>query len=78
MPLALLAQAERFRGLEVYHQLEYRDDDPFLVNVKPNVSGTIRHDPSPIHEARHRPARRNPRYLHTVRRVAPCSGGHVV
>src|SRR5713101_8279264 len=32
----------------------------------------------PMHEARHRPRRRNPRYLHTVRRVAPCSGGHVV
>jgi len=35
-------------------------------------------DPSPMHEARHRPIRRNPRYLHTVRRVAPPSGGHVV
>ena len=32
---------------------------------------TILHDPSPMHEARHRPARCNPRYLHTVRRVAP-------
>jgi hypothetical protein len=31
-----------------------------------------------MHEARHRPIRRNPRYLHTVRRVAPSSGGHVV
>ena len=50
----------------------------FLVNIKPNVSDTIRHDPSPMHEARHRPIRRNPRYLHTVRRVAPSSGGHVV
>ena len=28
-------------------------------------------DSSPMHEARHRPIRRNPRYLHTVRRVAP-------
>jgi len=28
--------------------------------------------------ARHRPTRCNPRYLHTVRRVAPYSGGHVV
>src|SRR5215471_10968683 len=31
-----------------------------------------------MHEARHRPIRRNPRYLHTVRRVAPSLGGHVV
>ena len=56
----------------------YRDDNTFLVNIEPNVSDTIRHDPSPVHEARHRPTRRNPRYLHTVRRVAPYSGGHVV
>ena len=58
--------------------LRHRDNDAFLVNIKPNVSDTIRHDPSPMHEARHRPIRRNPRYLHTVRRVAPYSGGHVV
>ena len=55
-----------------------RDHDAFLVNIKPNVGGTIQHDPSPMHEARHRPIRRNPRYLHTARRVAPRSGGHVV
>jgi hypothetical protein len=48
------------------------------VNIKPDVSDTIHHDPSPMHEARHRLTRRNPRYLHTVRRVAPYSGGHVV
>jgi hypothetical protein len=58
--------------------LGYRHDNAFLVNIKPNLSDTIRHDPSPMHEARHRPTRRNPRYLHTVRRVAPYSGGHVV
>jgi hypothetical protein len=56
----------------------YRNDDPFLVNIKPNVGDTIRHDPSPMHEARYRSIRCNPRYLHTVRRVAPCSDGHVV
>ena len=56
----------------------YRNDDPFLVNIKTNVGDTIHHDPSPMHEARHRSIRRNPRYLHTVRRVAPRSGGHVV
>jgi hypothetical protein len=31
-----------------------------------------------MHEARHRSIRRNPRYLHTLRRVAPSSGEHVV
>src|ERR1700730_18011164 len=56
----------------------HRDDNPFLVNIEPNVSDPIRPDPSPMHEARHRPIRRNPRYLHTVRRLAPYSGGHVV
>ncbi len=55
-----------------------RDNNVFLVNIKPNVGDTIRHDPSPMHAARYRPDRRNPRYLHTVRRVAPYSGGHVV
>jgi hypothetical protein len=58
--------------------LRHRDNDAFLVNIKTNVGNTIHHDPSPMHEARHRPIRRNPRYLHTVRRVAPYSGGHVV
>ena len=55
-----------------------RHDDPILVNIKPDVGDTIPQDPSPMHEARHRPIRCNPRYLHTVRRVAPSSGGHVV
>jgi hypothetical protein len=41
------------------------------VNIKPDIRDTIPHDPSPMHEARHRPIRRNPRYLHTARRVAP-------
>jgi len=35
--------------------LGHRHDDPFLVNIKPNVCDTIRQDPSPMHEARHRP-----------------------
>jgi hypothetical protein len=55
-----------------------RHDDPVLVNVKPDIRGTIPQDPSPMHEARHRPIRRNPRYLHTVKRVTPSSGGNVV
>src|ERR1700737_953990 len=67
-----------FPDLAAQAALGYRDDYAFLVNIKPNVSDTIRHDPSPMHEARHRPTRRNPRYLHTARRVAPYSGGHVV
>ena len=58
--------------------LRHRDNDVFLVNIKPNVGDTICHDPSPMHEARRRRIRPNPRYLHTVRRVAPLSGGHVV
>jgi hypothetical protein len=49
--------------------LSYRHDDPSLVNVKPDIRDTILHDPSSMQEARHRPVRRNPRYLHTARRV---------
>jgi hypothetical protein len=41
------------------------------VNIKPNIRDTIPQDPSPMPEARLRPIRCNPRYLHTVRRVAP-------
>jgi hypothetical protein len=48
------------------------------VNVKPDAADMIHHDPSPMHEARHRTIRCNPCYVHTVRRVAPPSGGHVV
>jgi len=55
-----------------------RHDDAVLMNIKPDIRDTIRQDPSPMHEARRRPIQRNPRYLHTVRRVAPSSGGHVV
>jgi hypothetical protein len=58
--------------------LGYRHNGCVLVNVKSDIRDTILHDPSPMHEARHRPIRRNPRHLHTVRRVAPRSGGHVV
>ena len=58
--------------------LRQRHDNPVLVNIKPDIRDTISHHPSPMHEDRHRPIRRNPRYLHTVRRVAPYSGGHVV
>ena len=55
-----------------------RRDDRVLVNIKPDIRDTIPQDPSPTHEARHRPIRCNPRYLHTGRRVAPSSRGHVV
>ena len=67
-----------FPDLPTDATLGYRHDDPLLVNIKPDIRDTIPHDPSPMHEARHRPIRRNPRYLRTVRRVAPSSGGHVV
>jgi hypothetical protein len=39
------------------------------VNIKPDVGDTIPHDPSSMHAARRRPARRNPRCRHTVRRA---------
>ena len=58
--------------------LGHRHNDRVLVNVKSDIRDTIPHDPSPMHEAGHRPIRRNPRNLHTVRRVAPRSGGHLV
>ncbi len=40
-----------------------------LVNVQAHECDILFHDPSPMHEARHRTIRRNPRHLHTVRRV---------
>jgi Ketopantoate reductase PanE/ApbA len=67
-----------FPGLAADAALGYRHDDPVLVNIKPDIRDTIPHDPSPMHEARRRPIRRNPCYLHTVRPVARSSGGHVV
>src|SRR5271165_2683042 len=51
--------------------LRDRHDDPLLVNVKPDIRDTIPHDPSPMHEAQHRPIRRNPRYLHTCETGRP-------
>src|ERR1700730_16296357 len=38
----------------------HRDDNPFLVNIEPNVSDPIRPDPSPMHEARPPPNPRRP------------------
>jgi hypothetical protein len=55
-----------------------RDCDRVLVNVEADICDRLIQDPSPMHEARRRPIRCNPRYLHTARRVAPYSGGHVV
>jgi len=40
-----------------------------LVNVQAHERDSLSHDPSPMHEARRRTIRRNPRHLHTVRRV---------
>ena len=44
-------------------QAAFRDrhDDPVLVNIKSDIRDTIPQDPSPMHEARHRPIRCNPR-----------------
>src|SRR6516164_982581 len=67
-----------FPDLTAEAALGYRHDDPLLVNIKTDIRDTISHDRSPMHEARHRPIRRNSRYLHTERRVAPSLGGHVV
>src|SRR5882672_5588588 len=66
-----------FPDLAADAALRYRHNNPLLVNIKSDKRDTIPYDPSPMHEARHRPIRRNPRYLHTVRPVAP-SGGHIV
>jgi len=49
---------------------------PSLCTSSRDIGDTIPQDPSTMHEARHRPTQCNPRYLHTVRRVAPPSGGH--
>ena len=48
-----------------------------------DASGSLRmcrtrQEARPSHEARYRPIRRNPRYVHTARRVIASSGGHVV
>ena len=48
-----------------------------LVYVKPDICDRLRHDPSPMHEARYRTIRHNPRSLHTVD-GSPISGEHLV
>ena len=55
-----------------------RDRDSLLVNVQADKSDSLFHDPSPMHEARRRSIRRNPRHLHTVRPVTPVHIGHGV
>jgi hypothetical protein len=62
-PQARFSQCDRYR---------------ILVHVKADIGDRLRHDPSPMHEARYRTIRHNPRSLHTVRRVAPISGEHLV
>src|SRR6185437_8371072 len=49
-----------------------------LVHIQADIRDRLLHDPSPMHEAPCRTIRHNPRYLHTVRRVAPISGEHLV
>lgn len=48
------------------------------VHIEAGVSDRLLHDPSPMHEARHRPSGVTLENLHTVRRVAPISGEHLV
>jgi len=49
-----------------------------LVYVEADVGDRLLQDPSPMHEARHRPSGATLDNLHTVRRVAPISGEHLV
>ncbi len=49
-----------------------------LVNVQTHERDILFPDPFPMHEARHRTIRRNPRHLHTVRRVTLALIGHGV
>jgi hypothetical protein len=55
-----------------------RNRHRILVHVQPNVGDKLFHDPSPMHEARHRPSGATLVNLHIVRRVAPISGEHLV
>jgi hypothetical protein len=42
--------------------------------AQPDIRDEIPYEPSLMHETRRRPIRRNPHYLHTVRRSCPSSG----
>ncbi len=60
-------------------------DRPLRASDKPAHAATFsfimvrrRRCSTPMHEARYRTIRHNPRSLHTVRRVAPISGEHLV
>ncbi len=55
-----------------------RDRDRILVHIQADVGDKLFQDPSPMHEARHRPSGATLVNLHTVRRVAPISGEHLV
>ena len=56
----------------------HRYRDRLLVNVQADICDSLSHDPSPMHEARHRTIRRNPRHLHSARRVTRVLIGHGV
>jgi hypothetical protein len=47
-----------------------------LVSVHADKGDRLVHDPSPMHQARRRTIRRNPRCLHIVRRVTLVQVGH--
>ena len=70
--LAILAHIASHACLGKRHR--YR----ILVHIQPGVGDSLFHDPSPMHEARHRTSGAILENLHTVRRVAPISGEHLV
>jgi len=59
-------------------RLGRRNCDRILVHVQPDVGDNLLHGPSPMHEARHRTSDATLVNLHTVRRVTPFSGEHLV
>ena len=59
-------------------RIRRRDRNRILVHIQTNVRDRVFHDPSPMHEARHRTSDATLVNLHTARRVTPCSGEHLV
>jgi hypothetical protein len=59
-------------------RLGKRHRNRVLVHIQTDVGDRLVHDPSPMHEARRRPSGATLEILHTVRRVAPISGEHLV
>ena len=70
--LAMLAHVTPNAGLGENHH------NRVLVHIQTNLRDRLFHDPSPMHEARHRQSGAILDILRTVRRVAPISGEHLV